>query len=104
MINTIDRPCHQYRVGALLVVEMPTLAHDRAWRAYPELGIVGILVGLSEQDRRRALSEALAHLVAIQDGRLDLQQVDEDLVRSADALTVGLDEADAPRARGCSEH
>lgn len=67
MIDTTDRPCLQYRIRGLHIVELSSKPHDRTWTIFRELDIIALWVGLSEEDRRRALAEALAELVAVTD-------------------------------------
>jgi hypothetical protein len=64
MINTTERPCLQYRIGELHIVELNSKPHGRTWTIFPDADIIAIWVGLSEQDRRRALAEALTEMVA----------------------------------------
>jgi hypothetical protein len=70
MIDTTDRPCYQYYIEGLHIVQMCTLPADRPWLVFndPEDGpddpvAIAIKAGLSERDRRRALANALAELV-----------------------------------------
>jgi hypothetical protein len=64
MIKTTDRPCCEYRIGELQIIELPTIARGRTWTIFRDLDIIAIWVGLSEQDRRRALAEALTEMAA----------------------------------------
>ncbi|TQN44390.1 hypothetical protein FHU33_3892 [Blastococcus colisei] len=63
MINTIERPCHQYRIFGVDIIELPSGLHGRDWTIFREANIIGIRVGMSEQERRRALAEALTEMV-----------------------------------------
>ncbi|MCU1616786.1 MAG: hypothetical protein JWO98_4326 [Frankiales bacterium] len=63
MINTTERPCLQYRIGELLIIELNSKPHGRTWTIFPDADTIAIWVGLSEHDRRRALAEALTEMV-----------------------------------------
>jgi GTP-dependent phosphoenolpyruvate carboxykinase len=64
MIDTTDRPLYRSRIDDLDLFELHSLSDGRTWAVQPEDGYILILAGLSKQDRRRALSEALAELAA----------------------------------------
>lgn len=63
MINTTELPCYQYRIGGLLIVELPSLPYEQSWTIFRDVDVIGILAGLTEQDRRRVLAEAMAELI-----------------------------------------
>jgi hypothetical protein len=58
-----EHPCQTYRMAGLQIVEMPSFAFGETWTVFPELDTIGILRGLSEDERRRVLAEALTEMV-----------------------------------------
>lgn len=62
-----ERPCQTYRIGELEIVELNSDLHGLGWTLFNVedhgADIVAIQVGLSEQDRRRVLAEALTEMV-----------------------------------------
>lgn len=64
MIEATDRAPRQFRVRGLHIVELDTAPHGRDWTLHRDLDLVTIAAGLPEKDRRRALAEALAAMVA----------------------------------------
>ncbi len=63
MNDTTDRPLHQYLIRDLRIVELHDLAFDQTWVILRDLNIVAIRVDLSEEDRKRALGEALSQMI-----------------------------------------
>lgn len=55
---------YAHRFHGLEIIEMSHMAHGATWAAQPEDGYILIQLGLSEEDRRRALAEALTEMVA----------------------------------------
>lgn len=64
MIDTTEVTCREYRIGDLLIIELPTMAYSRTWTIHRDLDIITIQLGLPEQERRRALAEALSEMVS----------------------------------------